>query len=157
MPPEAPPADEHSVTFEGSQSSLVLLQYAKREMTVYALNESEVRSISFMNVLAMAFFSLASACATFAIGIRVEAMFQESLTAEAAVLNVMAPPICTVGALVFGGLGIWALLHRGSMLKTLREQSRVEKPSGNRKRSMGRPSISHGSVRRVSRTRSDTN
>ena len=130
MAANPPDIEQTNVEFVEAQASPVVLLFARREMTIYALNESEVRSISFMNTLAMAFFSLASACLTFALGVWVEGAFQENLSAEATVLNAMAPPICAVGTIVFAGLGIWALMHRGSMLKTVRSESHVESQSG---------------------------
>ena len=130
MPHEAPAPDGPRVQFEGERGAPVLLQYARREMTIYALNESEIRSISFMNALAMAFFSLASASCTFALGVLVEGAFQESLTAEAAVLNEVVSPVCVVFTIIFAGLGIWALVHRGSMLNTVRSESHVESRNG---------------------------
>ena len=130
MPPEDPPPERLRLDIRGTTGSIVHPQYVERDMTFYAVPEHELRSISMMNTLAIFFFSGASSFLAFFAGIRVEVSLQDPVTPQAAAISATAEPICIIGAIVCGLLGGWALVHRGSMLKTIRNESRVISGAG---------------------------
>ncbi len=112
-----------SISNEAETGALVRTVYATRTMKVYAIPENELRSLSLLNTLSMAFFSASSGFLSFAIGLWVHAAFQSMLTPAGEILSNVGAPIAVVLSLFFGVLSIWAWVTRRSGLKTVEKES----------------------------------
>ncbi len=78
-----------------------------------------------MNTLAIVFFSLGSAFASFALGIVVDCLLETDLTDTAKVLLRVVAPLCGFISASCFALGIWALVSRRSELRRIREESNI--------------------------------
>ena len=105
------------------QGSTVQMFYVQRAMRVYALPESELKSVSLMNTLASVFFSVASGLFSLAVGIWINSLFQIEMSSAGEILAKAFAPLALFLAMVSGALGIWALYTRGSTLKTIQDES----------------------------------
>lgn len=98
--------------------------YTVRSQVMYVIPDTELSQISHLNTLSMVFFSVGSALFSFAIGIWVDASFQDQLPPVAEALKTVVSPILLVLGLLCYGCGVWQLLARRSMLKTIRDESK---------------------------------
>lgn len=94
-------------------------------MRFYALTEDELHTISLMNTLAIVFVSAGSFLFSLGLGLKIDAVFQSEMTAEARILNEFVAPMLFLISLVGFGLGIWALIKRRSLLNKIRDTSKV--------------------------------
>lgn len=111
------------ISTEAETGALVRTVYATRTMKVYAIPENELRSLSLLNTLSMAFFSASSGFLSFAIGLWINAAFQSTLTPAGKILSIVGAPIAVILSIIFGGLGIWAWKTRKSGLETVEKES----------------------------------
>lgn len=106
--------------------SIVVNDYVRRNVKVLAIYEHEAEHISFMNGLSTLCFSLMSAFFSFAIGIWVNAAFQNELPPVAVILSKVVGPGAVVLGVISGILGMVALRKRGSTLNEIKSQSSIE-------------------------------
>lgn len=118
-------ADEQQISSEVPRGATVRSLYAEREVAVYGVFESEIKSISLFNTLSTVAFSLASAFLSFAGAIWINASFTETLTPEAKIMLHVAAPILCVLAFIAACMGGWALYSRGSALAAIKKQSKT--------------------------------
>ena len=101
-------------------------EYLGRRMKVYPIQESELKHISGLNHIATVAFSLGAAFFGYALAIILEDVFNVTATPEAKVLVFYAPKLLGIlgfAAWVLGGI---AIRTRGSILRTIREESYSE-------------------------------
>jgi hypothetical protein len=110
---------------ELGQGSALMPIYSQRMMNVYAMPESELRSVAFTNGMATAFFSAASGAFSFGAGILVNGLMQTEWTPMTEAIVKLGTPICAVLTGMFLLLAIWAARTRGSMLDQIRSESRI--------------------------------
>ena len=131
MSTDSPPKATHSISFDvGAVGSFVQPVYLRREMTFYAIEQSELESISSFNTLASAFFSATASLLFLGVGIWVESTFQEAMTPEAMLLRNFGAPVLWALALGCGCLGIWAKRRRSDQLSTIRTESKIIQTEG---------------------------
>lgn len=112
--------------FKPESPDLMQPVYTRRLMTVYVIPTNELKTISHLNTVAMFCFSIGSFVLSFALGIYIDVAFSENaqnLSASAKALETWVGPILLFGSLLFYGLGIWQLITRRSVFKTIREES----------------------------------
>ena len=97
--------------------------YVRRSVKVLAIQEHEVDHIAFLNTQSTIFFSLSSALFFFAIGIWVNASFQETMTPAATLLSKVGAPASILLSLVCVAIAVWCLCRRKSQLDHIKEQS----------------------------------
>jgi hypothetical protein len=106
------------------RGAIVTPAYVEREVKAYAVFETEMHTLSFLNTLATTFFSIGSSLASIAIGIWANGKFTEKLSPQADILaNFAAPGLCVLAA-IFVGLGIWAICRKQTVLDAIRSESK---------------------------------
>ena len=118
-------AQEIHLTTHTAQWSYVQPVYVARSMTFYALPESELRSITFMNTLALVSCSVGSFLLSLGLGIVIGGVFSSDISPTAEALMKVVAPILGVLAVVSYSVGAWALILRKKAIKTIRDDSRV--------------------------------
>lgn len=106
-----------------STGAAVKTLYVDRVLTAYAVHESEVEMLSYLNTQATVFVSLASALLSFAGGICTNAIFATELTPAGQLAIIIAVPTLGVLALVFIGLSVNAVYRRRTAWSMVRRQS----------------------------------
>src|SRR5271163_470713 len=81
------------------EGASVQVQYAKRIMRMYAINENEVRNIASYNSQATVYFSLASFLLSATVSIYANAIFYTDLTAAGQLAEKYVAPILVVVAI----------------------------------------------------------
>jgi|SRR5215831_2547950 len=98
-----------------------------REVKVFAIVDSEVRTIAMFNTLSTVFFSLCFSSLSAALGVYANSMFSEKLTPEGVVLLKFGVPTLIIFAIVFFGIAIWARMSRGTTWDVIRKESKFKK------------------------------
>jgi len=98
--------------------------YVQRQMKVYAIHGHEIDTLSMFNAAATVCFSVASFIGSAAVSIWVNRIFYTQLTPEAAVATIYVAPGLLLLAVVFIGLGIYAMRRRKSTWQTIKDESR---------------------------------
>jgi hypothetical protein len=108
--------------------STVSAVYAEREVRVFGILEGEATTLSMLNTLATTFFSWGFASFSIAAGIWIDYSYATTPTAIGDVLSKSFAPFLIVLSVGLFGVGIWAVMRRGSIWKTIKEES-VQKAS----------------------------
>lgn len=91
-----------------------------KELTVYA---DELDQVGLLNTLAVVFFSAASGCFLFVLGVGTDALMQETLSDKAVGLLLFAIPAGIVLGLGFLGGGVWASVNKKSKIDDMKAQA----------------------------------
>jgi hypothetical protein len=109
---------------EDAAGAVIYPDYATREVKIYPVFESEVRSLSAFNTLGNVAFSVAASLASTATGIWINAAFAGNPTAEGTILSrVFAPCLCAL-ALAVLLLALWAIRQRKSVWSAIDRESK---------------------------------
>jgi hypothetical protein len=92
-------------------------------MRMYAINESEVTTISSYNAQATAYFSLASFLLSASVSIFTNGIFYSNLTPAGQVAENYAAPILVVIAAFFAYLGVSAIRNRSSLWENIKRET----------------------------------
>ncbi len=112
-------AHENSETFP----SLSVL-HTERRMKVYGVTENELRTLTVINLAAVALFSLGTGSLAFGIDLHKDILLAgQNLPEGAKMLQDVVRPIAFIGAAIFYGLGIAAWLYRGGFLRTIKKET----------------------------------
>ena len=117
------PDDDQFVFSPHGQGAIVEPVYARREVKHIAVSENELRQISTLNALTALFVSLASASASFALGILQVAWMEDGLSPEGtAAAKVVVPVLAllTVGFVIAAGV-TWNSRH--GQIEVIRAES----------------------------------
>jgi hypothetical protein len=104
-----------------------LLNIMQTERTVigYGITEDELEHVGNLNTQANTFFSVFAGILTFAFGLVVDWLMEGQPIHYGEMLAKVGAPICFILALVFLFLAIQAVRTRGSIVKRIKEQSKV--------------------------------
>ncbi len=114
-----PAPDDQEVTV----GSIVVNSYVQRKVTVFAIHEHEVASISLLNTLSSFCFSAMAACFSFAVATWVNVAFQSTMTPEANIIAYFISPFAAVLGVGLAITGFCLLRSRGSTMSTIKSQS----------------------------------
>jgi len=103
-----------------ASAALVTGRIVMAHMTYYVVDESRLDSLSSQNDEARAFFAVASAFLSLAVGFFTQKYFTDPLPDKAWLIVYVAAPICLVIAAVFGFLGLLRYLKGKSILKSIK-------------------------------------
>lgn len=108
-----------------TQGATVRSLYVERDVKVYAIQESEVDSLSHFNTLATVSFSLATLFTSLPISLWANAAFSTELTPIGRIATFYLAPV----GLILSGIccmsGIWALYKRSSTWSRIRSESHI--------------------------------
>ena len=125
---QSPPGKRHYATEDGGRIQPL---YAERKVKVYSVQESELKHISGLNVMAMASFSVAAAFFGFAASIWLELAFGDPVAEVGKLIAKYGPPLLLVISFCAFVFGCIAIKTRGSILKTIKDESVLVWPPGN--------------------------
>jgi len=114
-------ADKTSI-FEQAGPTVQIAQ-SVREMKCYTVTDGELLSLSLANGLAVLFFSLASACATFGVDLVKDIALSPELTSDGMTFDHIIKPTSFILAFVFCLAGVGAVLWRRSMIGVIKRES----------------------------------
>ena len=106
-----------------ASGSIVVNNYVKRNVRVLAVHEHEVDQIAFFNSLSTVCFSIASALFFFAVGIWVNAAFQEEITPAGDILATVVARGGILLSIVALIVGVVTMRKRQSLLEVIKVQS----------------------------------
>ena len=95
-------------------------------MNIYPIQESELRSISMFNTMAMFFYSIGTGLLSFGFGLYANGAMQESLTPTGTILKEIVAPICWAVSVCIYGLAIWSTKTKKSELGRILEESKTK-------------------------------
>ncbi len=91
-----------------------------RELLVY---DHELEDVGMLSTLATGFFSAASGCLFFVIGLITTALMQDKLGDKAIATLQLGIPVGIILMLAFTSAGIWAKKNRSSRVETMKQQA----------------------------------
>jgi hypothetical protein len=112
------------ISVDTPAGALVKSSYLERDVLVYGMLEPEAEMLSSLNGQVTIYFSLASAVASVAIGIWINAAFAEKLTSTGDAATHLLAPACLVLSAIFALLGIGIRRTRSTMWERIKRQSR---------------------------------
>src|SRR5690349_20980146 len=119
IPPKVPPGATTT-----PPASWVTHAYVERELKVYAVLESEVKTFAMFNSLSTGCFSAGASLVSIAVGIWTNAAFVTEPTPAGEILaGVVAPALCAL-SLLFVIAGLVARSMRGTALEAIRRESK---------------------------------
>lgn len=95
-----------------------------RSMQMLAIHENELENVTLLNTQASAALGAAVTLFTFGLGLIVEAVFQEVLTAEARLLALVGAPVCLLLGAAAVAAAVWWAKKRGVILERIRRETR---------------------------------
>ena len=136
-PEEVQPQDREESKALAEVGAHFALRHLERPMNVYPVHESELESISFLNPLVTALFSIGSALILFALGLIADLAVEGQLVAGSlnpygrALLFLVTPVLGVLGLASYIG-GIAALRKRRSIWRQIKDESRIIRQPGSR-------------------------
>ena len=100
--------------------------YTRRKMTMYALTESEISTISQINADVSTNFSIASFLISISIGVYTNAVFYTQLNAAGELAKGFVAPVVIVVGVGFAIRGIMGLRRRSDLWAKLKAESAIE-------------------------------
>lgn len=119
-----PPDQSFSVSPQPSQqSSRIEHAHTVRKMRELLIYEQELDHVGLLNSLASGFFSAASGCILFVIGLVTNAAMQDKLSEKGVALLQFGIPLGIVLGFAFTGAGLWAWATKRTKLSELKKQA----------------------------------
>jgi hypothetical protein len=124
-PSEATPpsGSQPSATLTGASVNPI---YTRRNMTMYALTESEITTISQLNTDVSLHFSIASFLLSMALGVYTNALFYDKLNSAGSLAQGFAAPLVLLLGMVFAIRGLFGLKRRSDLWSKLKTESAIE-------------------------------
>lgn len=124
-----PPGGVPSVSYGSQTGSQLYMLHATRVMKVYPIVESELSTITIMNVLSALGFSIGGIFVGIAINVWINASFYKELVPEAQVMVYWGAPISLVLGLFFFAVSVLAVAFRSSTWRAVRRSASMEPTS----------------------------
>ena len=122
--PSVPPKNQPPGASQTPPATWVTHAYVERELKVYAVLESEVKTFAMFNSISTGCFSVGAGLVSLAGGIWTNAAFVTDQTAAGEILSgVVAPVLCSLSAIFFFA-GMYARTMRGDALEAIKRESK---------------------------------
>jgi hypothetical protein len=119
-----PPEQSYSVSPQTSQqSSRIVPGHTVRKMRELLIYEQELDHVGLLNSLASGFFSAASGCFLFVIGLVTNAVMQDKLSEKGVALLQFGIPLGIVLGVGFTMAGGWSWVTKRTMISELKKQA----------------------------------
>jgi len=113
------------ISIEDAGRRLVSPNVARRNMIMYAATDNELESLSFVNSLSVAFFSIGAFLFSWPITIWIELGLSEASKEMEVFFSRVAWSTFILSIISFG-LGIYAICKRGKIIKTIKNESIIK-------------------------------
>ena len=100
--------------------------YTKRNMTLYALTESEISTISALNAQVSMYFSISSFLLSACLSVYTNAVFYDTLNAAGALAKGYVAPLIGLLGAAFLIMGLIGVRRRASLVKQLKNDSAIQ-------------------------------
>lgn len=119
----SPAGQQQAFITETKRGALLHTMHVERTVKIYPVVESELKTLSILNSLALVFSSVGTGLLTFAVGVVTDAAVQGQLTDYGRALVCVVAPVFGTLALISYGIAVAAWRSRGSELSRIREES----------------------------------